>query len=63
MPENKQIQTAQPTRRLTNIELGQIMLREVGEEACQKGYGTVDPECVGRYARSYNDINPDGTLN
>lgn len=39
------------------------MLAEAGEEACQKGYLTTDPEWVGRYALSYGDINRDGTLN
>lgn len=48
---------------LTFVELGKIMLEQAGAEACQKGYGTTDPEAVGRYARQYNDINPDGTLN
>jgi hypothetical protein len=48
---------------MTFIELGEIMLREAGEEACQSGYGTTDPEWVGRYALDYGDINRDGTLN
>lgn len=54
-----------PTARkpLTYVKLGQIMLAEAGKEACQKGYGTTDPEWVGRYALSYRDINRDGTLN
>lgn len=50
-------------KRKTLRELGQIMLDQAGPEACQKGYGTTDPEWVGRCARQYNDINPDGTLN
>lgn len=49
--------------RLTYRELGEIMLKEAGSEACQKGYGTTDPEWVGRYALDFCDINPDGTLN
>ncbi len=44
------------------VKLGDIMLREVGAEACQKAYGTTDPEWVGRYALLYGDINEDGTL-
>lgn len=47
----------------TYIELGQIMLREAGEDACLSGYETTDPEWVGRLALAYGDINPDGTLN
>ena len=47
----------------TYEELGQIMLKEAGEEACQGGYGTTDPYWVGRYALSYGDINEDGSLN
>lgn len=50
-------------RRLSFIELGNIMLKEAGAEACQNGYGTVDPEWVGRNAIQYGDINRDGTLN
>ncbi len=45
------------------IELGEIVLKEAGEEACQIGYSTTDPEWVGRYALVHGDINPDGTLN
>jgi hypothetical protein len=45
------------------IELGQIMLTECGTDACLKGYGTTDPEWVGRYALDYRDIRPDGVLN
>lgn len=48
---------------MTYEELGQIMLTEAGTEACQEGYGTTDPEWVGRYALDYGDIRPDGTLN
>jgi len=48
---------------MTYIELGKIMLREAGEDACLSGYGTTDPEWVGRYALMYGDINRDGTLN
>lgn len=47
----------------TFTQLGEIMLREAGEEACQGGYGTTDPHWVGRYAMDCGDINPDGTLN
>lgn len=45
------------------IELGEILLAEAGEESCQEGYGTTDPEWVGRYGIEYGDINSDGTLN
>lgn len=45
------------------VRLGEIMLREAGLEACQRGYKTTDPEWVGRYALEYGDINSDGTLN
>lgn len=48
---------------MTYERLGQIMLAEAGEEACQAGYGTIDPEWVGRYAFNFGDINADGTLN
>lgn len=48
---------------MTYAELGKIMLDQAGEEACNSGYGTTDPEWVGRYARQYGDINPNGTLN
>ena len=48
---------------MTNVELGRILLTECGEEACQDGYGTTDPEWVGRYGIEYGDINLDGTLN
>lgn len=44
-------------------ELGVIMLAEAGEDACMSGYGTTDPEWVGRYAIQYGDMNRDGTLN
>lgn len=44
-------------------ELGLIVLTEAGVEDCQSGYGTTDPEWVGRYAIEYGDINFDGTLN
>lgn len=50
-------------KRLSYVELGNIMLREAGAAACQSGYGTTDPEWVGRYALQYGDIRPDGTLN
>jgi hypothetical protein len=46
------------------VELGDIMLREVGEDACRKAYGTTDPWGVGYAAVEYGDINgDDGTLN
>lgn len=50
-------------KRLTYVELGEILLRECGEQACQDGYGTTDPEWVGRYGLDYGDIRPNGTLN
>lgn len=50
-------------QRITMTELGGIVLAEAGEEACQSGYGTADPELVGRLALQYGDITPDGTLN
>lgn len=52
-----------PENQLSLVQLGEIMLKETGTEACQKGYGTTDPEWVGRYALAYNDIRPDGELN
>lgn len=52
-----------PEKRPSFAELGEIMLAEAGAEACQKGYGTTDPEWVGRYALEYCDINPNGELN
>ena len=55
--------TGEVRPRLSYVELGNIMLSKAGAEACQSGYGTTDPEWVGRYALSYNDIRPDGTLN
>lgn len=55
--------TGEVRTRLPYVKLGEIMLRECGKEACQKGYLTTDPEWVGRYALSYGDINRDGTLN
>lgn len=42
--------------------LGQIMLDTYGEEANLGGYGTTDPEWVGRAALEYGDIERDGTL-
>jgi hypothetical protein len=53
----------QTKTRLSYTELGNIMLRSCGHEACEKGYGTTDPYWVGRYAVEYCDINRDGTLN
>lgn len=50
-------------KRKSYIELGEIMLKKCGADACLKGYGTTDPEWVGRYALAYCDINLDGTLN
>lgn len=44
-------------------ELGNIMLAEVGAEACERGYQTTDPYEVGWTAVGYGDINGDGTLN
>ena len=51
------------TARLAYEELGQILLREAGPEACRSGYGTTDPEWVGRYGLMYGDIRPGGVLN
>lgn len=48
---------------MTFTQLGNIMLAEVGVEACEAGYGSADPEWVGRSALAYGDINADGTLN
>jgi len=45
------------------VRLGNIMLQEVGKEACLDGYQTADPYFVGVLALRYQDINPDGTLN
>lgn len=47
----------------THIQLGKIMLKEAGADACRKGYGTTDPYWVGVYALSHCDINRDGTTN
>jgi hypothetical protein len=47
---------------LSHTDLGNIVLKELGEQACQDGYGTTDPAWVGRYALGYGDIEPDGTL-
>jgi hypothetical protein len=49
--------------KLSLVELGNVMLREAGAEKCQAGYGTVDPEWVGRYALQFGDIGADGVLN
>jgi hypothetical protein len=54
---------AVPQKRFTFTDLGNIMLEKAGAEACQSGYGTTDPEWVGRYALEYKDIEADGTLN
>lgn len=45
------------------VRLGKILLQEAGTQACEDGYGTTDPEWVGRYGIAYGDIRPDGTLN
>lgn len=45
------------------IELGNILLAEAGPDACEAGYGTTDPEWVGRYGIEYCDINADGSVN
>lgn len=55
--------TQEVRKRLPYVELGRIMLKAVGAEACQRGYGTTDEEYVGRYALQYGDIRGDGTLN
>lgn len=57
------MKTESKSKRLSFTKLGEIMLKETGAEACQSGYGTTDPEWVGRYALEYNDIRPDGELN
>ena len=46
-----------------HTDLGNIVLKAVGEDACLNGYGTTDPAKVGWYALAYGDINVDGTLN
>lgn len=48
---------------LSFVELGDIMLAEAGEDACERGYQTTDPYEVGWTAVGYGDINGDGTLN
>lgn len=53
--------TGETRKRLPYVKLGEIMLSKSGAEACQRGYGTTDPEWIGRYALSYGDIQPDGT--
>lgn len=45
------------------VELGNIMLEEVGAQACLEAYETVEPYFVGVQALGYGDINKDGTLN
>jgi hypothetical protein len=55
--------TAAYSYRLNYVALGEIMLAEAGAEACAAGYGTTDPEWVGRYAIEYGDITPEGELN
>jgi hypothetical protein len=47
----------------TYLELGNILLAEVGKDACMLGYGTDEPEWIGRYGVQFGDINLDGTLN
>lgn len=47
----------------TYTELGEIILKEAGEEACKEGYDTTDPDRVGRLAIAFGDIDRDGTLN
>lgn len=47
---------------LSFVDLGLILLNEHGHESVKSGYGTTDPEWVGRYGLIYNDIDPDGTL-
>ncbi len=49
--------------RKTYEQLGEILLAEVGAEACEAGYGTTDPYWVGRYGLYDGDINADGTTN
>lgn len=50
-------------KKLSFVELGNIMLANSGTEACMKGYQTTDPEWVGRYALQFGDINSNGVLN
>lgn len=57
------LQESKSATQMTLTELGHIMLAEAGAEACQKGYGTTEPELVGYYARQFNDINANGELN
>jgi hypothetical protein len=45
------------------IELGNMLLGYAGAASCEAGYGTTDPEWVGRYGLEYGDINLDGTVN
>jgi hypothetical protein len=59
----RNIITGETRVRLSYVELGKIVLDAHGSDACQSGYGTTDPEWVGRNALNYGDINPDGTLN
>lgn len=49
--------------RLDYAELGRRMIKACGVAACRHGYGTSDPQEVGKQALAYGDINPDGTLN
>jgi len=55
--------TGETRKRLSYKELGEIMLKAAGEQACANGYQTTDPEEVGRQALNFGDIRPDGTLN
>ena len=54
--------TGERRERLSYVELGNIVLKQHGSEACQAGYQTTNPEWVGRYALQYGDIKPDGEL-
>lgn len=55
--------TGEKRTRLPYVELGNIILKKFGEDACLNGYGTADPGRVGQYALQAGDINPDGTTN
>lgn len=51
-----------PARVAHVTKLGEKVLAEAGEEACQEGYLTTEPFWVGHYALGYGDIEEDGTL-
>lgn len=55
--------TGKKRTRLPYAKLGEIMIATHGKDACQRGYGTTEPEQVGIYALQFGDIRPDGELN